>query len=65
MRSRGESGTATLTAESMAERYGVVKGTYTSVPLPRIQAYTVSLSLCHGERPGGHIVRHVRHSTLA
>lgn len=41
MRSRGEAGTATLTAESMAERYGVVKGTYSSVPLPRIQAYTV------------------------
>ena len=41
MRSRGEAGTATLTAESMAERFGVVKGTYASVPLPRINAYMV------------------------
>ena len=40
MRSRGDAGTSVLTAESMADRYGVVKGTYASVALPRIQAHT-------------------------
>ena len=41
MRARGDTGTDVLTAETMAGRFGVVKGSYTSVPLPRIQAYTV------------------------
>ena len=41
MRSRGEGGTATITADTMAERFGVVHGTYTSVPLPQIRAHAV------------------------
>ena len=47
MRSRGEGGTATITADTMAERFGVVQGTYTSVPLPKIRTYTVSPCQMH------------------
>ena len=41
MRSRGEGGAATITADTMAERFGVVHGTYTLVPLPQIRAHAV------------------------
>ena len=34
MRARGDSATEVFTAESMAERFGVEKGSYESVPLP-------------------------------
>lgn len=47
MRSRGEGGTATITADTMAERFGVVQGSYTSVPLPQIRTYTVSPCQTH------------------
>lgn len=38
MRSRGETGTKVFTAETMAEQFGVNKGSYTPVPLPKIGA---------------------------
>ena len=39
MRSRGENGTAVFTAESMAEKFGVNKGSYDAVALPRIKNF--------------------------
>ena len=41
MRSRGESATTVITAESMADRFGVTKGTYEPVPLPRMNSHVV------------------------
>ena len=41
MRSRGDHGTSVITAEGMAERFGVVEGTYDAVPLPKIQVNMV------------------------
>ena len=41
MRSRGDQGTATFTAETMAEQFGVVKGTYDAVSLPKIKVNMV------------------------
>ncbi len=41
MRSRGESATTVITAESMADQFGITKGTYEPVPLPRINAHVV------------------------
>lgn len=41
MRSRGEGATEVFTAESMAEKFGVVQGSYDAVPLPRLDAHTV------------------------
>jgi hypothetical protein len=34
MRARGDSATEILTAETMADKYGVQKGSYDTVPLP-------------------------------
>jgi hypothetical protein len=34
MRARGDSATEILTAESMADKYGVQQGSYDAVPLP-------------------------------
>jgi hypothetical protein len=42
MRSRGESATTVITAESMAEQYGVTQGTYEAVALPRTNVLVVS-----------------------
>ena len=41
LRSRGESATQVVTADSMAEQYGVVKGTYEAVALPRVNTSVV------------------------
>ncbi len=41
MRSRGDSGVRVFTADDVVEQFGVVKGSYESVPLPQIKAYTV------------------------
>jgi hypothetical protein len=41
MRARGEDGIQVLDAEAMAQRFGVVKGTYDAVALPKINAYQV------------------------
>jgi len=41
MRARGESGTAVYTADTMAEHFGVAKGTYDVVPLPRLTNHKV------------------------
>jgi hypothetical protein len=34
MRARGDSATEILTAETMADKYGVQQGSYDAVPLP-------------------------------
>ncbi|GAB4823140.1 hypothetical protein N2152v2_010186 [Parachlorella kessleri] len=41
MRSRGQSGMKTFTTDDVVDQFGVVKGTYEAVPLPKIKAYTV------------------------
>ncbi|KAK9836271.1 hypothetical protein WJX81_001311 [Elliptochloris bilobata] len=45
MRSRGGSATQVITAESMADQYGVTMGTYEPVALPRVNA---SVARCNG-----------------
>ena len=47
LRSRGESATQVITAESMAEQYGVMKGTYEAVALPRVNTSVVRAARCH------------------
>ncbi len=42
MRSRGTAGVKVFTSEDVVERYGVAKGSYDEIALPRINAYTVS-----------------------
>ena len=44
MRSRGENGTSVYTAETMAERFGVNKGSYETVAIPKAQLYKAWLS---------------------
>ena len=41
MRARGQSGMKTFTTDDVVDQFGVVKGTYEAVPLPKIKAYTV------------------------
>ena len=41
MRSRGDAGVQVFSADDIADQYGVVKGSYDIVPLPRIKAHTV------------------------
>ncbi|KAK9829388.1 hypothetical protein WJX72_005534 [[Myrmecia] bisecta] len=41
MRTRGDAGATVFTAESMAEQFGVVKGSYDAVALPKIKAFKV------------------------
>lgn len=41
MRSRGQTGVKVFTQEDIIDQYGVVKGSYDAVPLPKIKAYTV------------------------
>jgi trans-2-enoyl-CoA reductase len=42
MRSRGTSGVQTFTSDDIISQFGVVKGSYESVALPKIKAYAVS-----------------------
>ena len=44
MRSRGEQGTTVFTADTMAEQFGVNKGSYDPVPLPHLTVHKVLLS---------------------
>lgn len=41
MRSRGQDGVQTFTSEDIIDQFGVVKGSYEPVVLPKIKAYTV------------------------
>lgn len=41
MRSRGQDGIQTFTSDDIINQFGVVKGSYETVPLPKIKAYTV------------------------
>ena len=41
MRARGENGTQVFTADSMAEKFGVNKGSYDPVHLPKISSSKV------------------------
>jgi hypothetical protein len=43
LRARGENGPQTIDSEDIIEKYGVVKGSYDAVPLPRVNAYTVGV----------------------
>ncbi|KAK9864312.1 hypothetical protein WJX84_002485 [Apatococcus fuscideae] len=42
LRSRGEAGTSVFTAESIAQKFGVVKGSYRATPLPRLKTFQAS-----------------------
>lgn len=44
LRGRGSEGIQVFTADDVAERFGVVKGSYEPVPLPRIRAHVVRCS---------------------
>ena len=50
MRSRGEQGTTVFTADTMAEQFGVNKGSYDPVPLPYLTVQKVLLSNSHCDR---------------
>lgn len=41
MRARGSAGVKTFTADDVVDQFGVAKGSYDTVPLPKIKAYTV------------------------
>lgn len=41
LRSRGDTGVKVFTSDDVVEKFGVVKGSYEPVPLPKIKAYTV------------------------
>ncbi len=41
LRARGSSNVKTYTADDVVDQFGVVKGSYDAVPLPKIKAYTV------------------------
>lgn len=41
MRSRGDTGVQVFTTDDVIDQFGVVKGSYDAVPLPKIKAYTV------------------------
>ena len=41
LRSRGTTGVKVYTSEDVVDQFGVVKGSYDSVPLPPIKAHTV------------------------
>jgi hypothetical protein len=41
MRSRGQEGVQTFTSDDIINQFGVVKGSYEPVPLPKIKGYTV------------------------
>ena len=45
MRARGDAAGSTFTADTIADKYGVVKGSYTSIALPNSKSYQVSWSL--------------------
>lgn len=45
MRARGPQGAKTFTGDDVVEQFGVVKGSYDAVPLPKIKAYTVRTPL--------------------
>lgn len=42
MRSRGQEGVQTFTSDDIINQFGVVKGSYETVPLPKIKAYTAT-----------------------
>lgn len=42
MRSRGENGTSVFTAETMAEKFGVNKGSYDPIPIPKAATIKVN-----------------------
>ena len=41
LRSRGDTGVKVFTSDDVIEQFGVVKGSYETVPLPKIKAFTV------------------------
>ena len=45
MRARGDAAGSIFTADTIADKYGVVKGSYTSIALPNSKSYQVSWSL--------------------
>lgn len=52
MRTRGQGGLKVYTQEDIVEQYGVVKGSYDGVPLPKIKAYTVGAGWEAGSAAG-------------
>ncbi len=44
MRARGDAAGSVFTADTIADKYGVVKGSYTSIALPNSESYQVSWS---------------------
>ena len=50
LRSRGEQGTTVFTADTMAEQFGVNKGSYDPVPLPDLTVHKVLLFNDHCNR---------------
>jgi hypothetical protein len=44
MRARGDAAGSVFTADTIADKYGVVKGSYTSIALPNSESYQVTWS---------------------
>lgn len=44
LRSRGDTGVKVFTSDDVVNQFGVVKGSYDAIPLPKIKAYTVHCS---------------------
>jgi hypothetical protein len=53
MRTRGQGGVKVFTQDDVIDQYGVVKGSYDAVPLPKIKAYSVGEGGAGGAA-GGH-----------
>ena len=45
MRARGDASGSVFTADTIADKYGVVKGSYTSVALPNTESHQASASV--------------------
>jgi len=41
MRARGDTAGSVFTADTIADKYGIVKGSYTSIALPNSESYQV------------------------
>lgn len=47
MRARGDTSASVFTADTIADKFGVVKGSYTSIALPATETYQVLAHLPH------------------
>ncbi len=64
MRARGDKGTQVFTADSMAEQFGVNKGSYESVHLPKLSSHKVVPCLAPSSSYQGRLPSHKQQTIL-